>query len=345
MKELEIGKNEAGQRMDKLLTKVLNQASVGFLYKMLRKKNITLNGKKATGKELLQAGDKVQIYLSDETYEKFHQVKEYPVSLQKQNGEPTRQKTQQKTYQLTEADILYRDEQIMILNKPVGILSQKARAEDDSMNEAMLRYLLEQKIISKQQLETFRPSICNRLDRNTSGILVAGISLPGSQMLSRLLHNRTLDKYYLALVAGTVCKPMEVRAYLRKEKTGNRVIVSDKKLPDAAPIITQYTPLYTTETCTLLEVKLITGKTHQIRAHLAHIGHPVVGDTKYGNQELNREYRKRYHLQNQFLHAYRMVFPSLEAPFEAVSGMEITAPLPKERNQIIMQLWQVSMNP
>lgn len=331
MKELWIGKNEAGQRMDKLLAKVLNQASVGFLYKMLRKKNITLNDKKATGKEWLNEGDCIRIYLSDETYAKFHQTKN-SVGLQK-----TRQ------YSLTDKEILYQDEHILILNKPAGVLSQKAKPEDDSMNEAVLRYLLEQKWLSEQQLETFRPSVCNRLDRNTSGILLAGVSLAGSQMLSELLRNRTLDKYYLALVDGVMKEPMEVSAYLKKKEAGNQVLVSDTPISGAASIITQYRPLYFNDSCTLLEVKLVTGKTHQIRAHLAYLGHPILGDAKYGNPERNREYRRRYGLQNQFLHAYRMVFPKLDSPFTAVSEMEITAPLPEKEHEIIMQLWQISL--
>lgn len=332
MKELWIGKNEAGQRMDKLLAKVLNQASVGFLYKMLRKKNITLNDKKATGKEWLNEGDCIRIYLSDETYAKFHQTKN-PVGLQKA-----------KQYSLTDKEILYQDEHILILNKPAGVLSQKAKPEDDSINEAMLRYLLEQKRLSEQQLETFCPSVCNRLDRNTSGILLAGISLAGSQMLSELLRNRTLDKYYLALVDGVMKEPMEVRAYLKKKEAGNQVLVSDTPIPGGASIVTQYRPLYFNDFCTLLEVKLVTGKTHQIRAHLTYLGHPILGDAKYGKPERNREYRRWYGLQGQFLHAYRVVFPKLASPFEAVSGLEVTAPLPERKHEMLMQLWQASLN-
>lgn len=333
MKEIVVGKNEAGQRLDKLLGKVLNQAPSSFIYKMLRKKNIKLNQKKAEGKELLAVGDTVQIYLSDETYEKFHQEKK----------ERYRKENTPKESSLNANQIIYQDKNIMILNKPAGVLSQKAKAEDDSINEQMIRYLLEQGALSKEQLDTFTPSVCNRLDRNTSGIVLVGISLNGSRELSRVLRDRSLGKYYLALVSGTMMEAKEVTAYLQKNVKTNRVVVSEQKIEGSDFIETHYQPLYWNEDYTLLEVKLVTGKSHQIRAHLAHLGYPIVGDAKYGKPEVNRRFREKFGIQNQFLHAYRVVFPELEGELQGLSGNEFKAPLPMKCHKAIQAIWGVQV--
>lgn len=333
MKEITVGSNEAGQRLTKLLEKLLNQAPKGFLYKMLRKKNIKLNDKRADGGEILQSGDRIQIYLSDDTFEKFHQDR-YPEPHNLDKG-PFRAGLPS----LSADRVLYQDDHIMILNKPAGILSQKAGPEDDSINEQMIRYLLEQGSIQEGQLQTFTPSVCNRLDRNTSGILLAGISLAGSQELSRMLRDRSLEKYYLTLAAGAMTEPMQAVAYLQKDPAKNQVQVSSHPVQGSDRIETHYRPLQWNESYTLLEVKLVTGKSHQIRAHLAYLGHPVLGDARYGSREQNLEFRKRFGIQNQFLHAYRIVFPMVKGPLSDISGMEFRAPLPGKYRKALELLW------
>lgn len=337
MKEIVIGSNEAGQRLDKLMAKVLNQATASFIYKMLRKKNIKLNQKRAEGKEILRSGDQVQIYLSDETFDKFHKDKAVMEGFPK---DPVSKKNPF-LKELNPHAILYQDDHIMVLNKPAGVLSQKAKPEDDSMNEQMLRYLLGQGTISRKQLETFTPSVCNRLDRNTSGILLAGVSLMGSQELSRMLKERSLDKYYLALISGTMTESMEATAYLQKDSAANRVSITRQPGAGSMQIETHYNPLLWNEKYTLVEVKLITGKPHQIRAHLADLGHPVAGDAKYGNPAENREFRSRFGMQNQFLHAYRIVFPEITGELEYLSHREWKAPLPGRCRDALEELWGI----
>ncbi len=327
MKEITIGANEEGQRLDKLLTKILNEAPAGFIYKMLRKKNITLNGRKAEGKERLRKGDAVQLYLSDDTLAKFH--------LRRETTEGT---------VLAESGILFQDEKIMILNKPSGLLSQKSKPEDDSLNDRMIRYLLQKGILTAKQQATFQPSVCNRLDRNTSGIVLAGISLEGSRGLSAMLRQRSLKKYYLTLVLGRMTEPAAVSAYLTKDTVNNRVRISETDQNGASHIEARYVPLFTGSMYTLLEVELITGKSHQIRAHLAYLGHPVAGDAKYGKAEENRRFRMQYGIQNQFLHAYRVVFPPLTGEWENLSRAEYIAPLPQKMNQAVRELWNVDIN-
>ena len=189
MKEIQIGPNEAGQRLDKLLKKYLKEAPGSFLYKMLRKKNIVLNGKKATGSEKLAEGDSVKLFLADETIGKF-------------TGSPQSTKGQcfdeQKATDIS-FSVVYEDQDLLLLNKPEGLLSQKAKKGDISVADQVVQYLVQTGSLTSAQLETFTPSICNRLDRNTSGLIAAGKSLAGLQRMGELLQNRTLEKYYLCL--------------------------------------------------------------------------------------------------------------------------------------------------
>lgn len=314
MQQIMIKENEAGQRLDKMLAKYLNEAPKSFLYKMLRKKNITLNGKKAAGNEILSCGDEVKLFLSDETIARFSS------SLVQ--------------YTKEKLDILYEDENILLINKPAGMLSQKASDSDESVVEHLITYLLTSGQLKEQDLKTFKPSVCNRLDRNTSGMIAAGKSLAGLQELSRLFQNRTLEKYYLCLVEGDIEEPTRIRGYLKKDVKTNQVTVTAGETADASAIETEYRPLKRGEDTTLLEVHLITGKTHQIRAHLASQGHPVIGDYKYGNRRNNDRYQKAYGLKYQLLHAYRLVFPGLEGALSNLSGKEFIAPLPEEFRKI-----------
>ena len=308
MKEYIIGKNEANQRLDKYLHKLLKEASNGFLYKMLRKKNITLNGKKAEGVEKLQEGDHVKLFLSDETFLKF--AGQPPVHKDEAN-------VKLKPVSLS---VVYEDEDILIINKPQGMLSQKAKPSDVSANEYIMEYLLDTGALTGEDLRTFRPSICNRLDRNTSGLLIAGKSLRGLQEMAECLKDRSMKKYYRCIVKGTVAEKKKITGYLKKDEGSNQVQIYSKEVPDSRHIETEYTPVETFPDATLLEVHLITGRSHQIRAHLASIGHPVAGDEKYGDHNWNLTLKKKYDIHGQMLHAYRLEFPD---------GRKVTAPVPE----------------
>lgn len=210
------------------------------------------------------------------------------------------------------------------------MLSQKAARSDESLVEHLISYLIQSHALTEEDLRTFRPSICNRLDRNTSGIVAAGKSMAGLQSLSQMFHDRTIGKYYLCLTAGIIEKPSRVEGWLFKDERTNKVEILFQERPGSARIITEYRPIKSHDGVTLLEVHLITGKTHQIRAHLASVGHPLIGDHKYGASQINREYEQKYHLQSQFLHAARLQFPVCTQTLCNVSKKEFTAPLPKQ---------------
>ena len=324
MREIVIRENESGQRLDKFLAKYMALAPKSFFYKMMRKKNITLNGKKAQGKEQLKQGDMVKLFLSDETVEKF--------------------RPKQTVYARKELDILYEDRHALFVNKPAGMLSQKAKPSDQSLVEYLTAYLLESRQLTEEELRTFHPSVCNRLDRNTSGIVAAGKTLAALQTLSAMFRERSVRKYYLCLVYGVVSGEKKIRAFLTKDGRTNRVTVERKKgTPNSGADIsdgkesfieTEYRALRTDGEVTLMEVHLITGKTHQIRAHLAAEGYPIIGDYKYGNRDVNDIFRRKYGLTSQLLHSYRLCFPECEGELAELSGKEIKAPVPERFRKI-----------
>lgn len=313
MYQTTITEKEEGQRFDKYLRRLLPEAGSGFLYKMLRKKNITLNGRKADGSEKIAKGDLVALYFSDETLVKFMGrgqafAKEEAFCLDA-------------FHQLSPISVLYENAHILLADKPAGVLSQKAAGQDISLNEWLIGYLLENASFAKEPLTVFKPSVCNRLDRNTSGIVLCSKSLKGAQMLTELLKDRTLHKYYQLYVKGRVEESRLVEGYLHKDAEKNHVTIKQEAdSPDLTYIQTRYQPLRVEADKTLLEVELITGKSHQIRAHLASIGHPLLGDYKYGDRAWNDVYRRKYGIQSQMLHAYKVVFPQLQSPFEDISG-------------------------
>ncbi len=314
---------EANQRLDKFLKKLLKAAPPSFIYKMLRKKNITLNGKKAEGNEIVKEGDKVTCFISDETLVKFsesfetieEEAKEYMDAYEKL---------------CDKIKIVYEDKNVLIINKPLGILSQKADQTDISCNEWLLGYLLRKKVIDIPQLKTFKPSVCNRLDRNTSGLLVCGKTLIGSQKMSEIIKSKELGKFYRTFVKGCLDEEIHVNAYLKKDEKANKVSVSETEVKDSKKIETIFYPVKPGNNISCIEVELLSGRTHQIRAQLAKIGHPIVGDYKYGDHKFNKNMR----ISEQMLHAYRLEFPQMDPPFHMLSNRAFIASEPPNYQEL-----------
>ncbi|MDO4478333.1 MAG: RluA family pseudouridine synthase [Lachnospiraceae bacterium] len=299
MREIVIGKNEAGQRFDKFLGKYLNEAPKSFIYKMLRKKNMTLNGRKADGSERLEENDVVKLFLSDETIEGFRHTKAVA------------------PYKGLRPTVIFENSDLLILNKPAGLLSQGDKSGDPSVAAFVPAYLLESGQLTEADLQKFTPAPCNRLDRNTSGLILCGKSLAGEQYLSEVIRSRALEKYYLTIVHGVLTGEKLLTAYGRKDTKNNRLEVRDTRAEGFDELKLSYKALATSSDMTLLEVHLITGKSHQIRAQLSHIGHPVAGDSKYGGKRVATD-RQRLGLRSHLLHARRIVLPD---------GQSFTAPL------------------
>ena len=327
MKEIIITRDNAGGRLDKILTNYLNKAPKSFIYKMLRKKNIVLNDKKAAGNEIIKEGDSIKLYLADDTIAKFQGKS--PIVTKKAPDIP----------------IVFEDDNILILDKPAGLLSQKSNPSDISVNDFLLQYL-------KSDDPLFKPGISNRLDRNTSGLVLAGKNLYATRMLNDAIKNRRLQKKYLCLVKGIVEKEALIDGYLLKDEKTNQVSVQkaatneeaekkdslkEKSAEKASRILTSYLPLEKYSDATLLEVDLITGKSHQIRAHLASIGHPIIGDPKYGDAQVNAAYKRKYHVNRQLLHAYKIIFRTMEGDLSYLNGSSVTGMLPEDFQNVISQ--------
>lgn len=317
MREYQIREKEAGQTLLKFLQKYLPLAPSSFFYKMLRKKNIKYNKQKAEGKEKLQAGDTIQFYLSDETLSSFQKEVSHKTS------------SYEKAYQtLKGIQVVYENDHILILNKPFGILTQKASDQDLSLNEWLIGYLLHKGDLTESDLQTFHPSACNRLDRNTCGLVLCSKTIRGGQVLSEWIRSRDVRKFYHLFVKGTGLQKEALKGYLKKDAKTNRVSVS-RNAADGDYIETRYEPLAEYGDKTLVEVELITGKPHQIRAHMASIGHPLLGDYKYGDREFNDRYRKMLGIQSQMLCACRLEFPECKEAFSDLSSRILTIPEPE----------------
>ena len=346
MRELVISPADAEQRLDKFLLKYLRGAEKGFLFKMLRKKNITLNGHRAEGSERLGAGDVVRLFLSEETLAKMGEAKEAPEISAAAAASPA---GRNKAPAFPAVSVLYEDPHILAVNKPAGLLSQKAAPEDISLNDWLRDYLAGKSAEAESSL-TFAPGIANRLDRNTSGLVLAGKTLTGQQLLTELLRRRALEKLYLCVVSGRFSRARTSRLYWTK-RPDNTVDVSAVLVEGASLVELQARPLELFGEYSLLEVHLISGKSHQIRAQLAYLGNPILGDGKYGNAAGNRAASASFGfpLRQQLLHAWSVRFPeSLEEEetasarrkeaFDALRGRRITAPLPAQFARVLQSL-------
>lgn len=291
MKLVTVGKNDAGQRLDKFLCKTFPKLPMPRLYKAVRQKDIKVNGKRAEISTRLCEGDVVRVFVQDEFLEQTETEKQWAHEFM-QAGKDLR--------------IVYEDDNVMLLNKPAGLLVHPDKNEyGDTLIARVQRYLFEKGEFDPDDEQSFTPALVNRIDRNTAGIVIAAKTAAALRILNEKLKNREIEKYYQCLVFGKMPKKADtLTGYLEKNSDQNRVYITDKKTPDARTIVTAYKVLSEQNGISLLEVHLLTGRTHQIRAHFASIGHPLLGDGKYGKNEQN----KKVGMTKQALCAYRLKF-------------------------------------
>ena len=288
MKEFIITKNDAGQRVDKFITKSVPLLPKSLMYKYIRLKRIKLNGKKTDIAVRLCENDVLQLYINDEFFEK----------------------TDEK-YSFLKAgkslDIIYEDENVMLLDKKVGLLSHPDETEYvDTLITRVQRYLYEKGEYDPKNEAYFAPALVNRIDRNTGGIVIAAKNAASLRILNEKLKNREIKKFYLCVLIGKPPKKSDtITAYAVKDEKKNKVTVFDNPVPGGKTMVTKYNVIKSENGLSLAEVDLLTGRTHQIRAHLAHIGTPLLGDGKYGTNELNARFGG---YKKQFLYSYKTVF-------------------------------------
>ncbi len=354
MISVSVSADDAGQRMDKYLAKYLDRAPRSFIYRSLRKKNISLNGKKADGSEILREGDEIRLFFSDDTFGTLRSAgasgKAALASLKGAGSIPATGFMNEAARLSAYCGIVYEDDQVIIADKHAGILSQKAAADDVSINEILLGYTRAQQAAKGERFsDAFTPSVCNRLDRNTSGLVCFAKTYGAAREWNRLFRDRDMKKYYLAVVRGSISDPGHAAGWLLKDQKTNRVVVMDEAAEGASRIETAWEPvlsgslpqvlpdvsdggdLRVPDGYTLLRVELITGRSHQIRAHFRHLGHPLAGDPKYADPVETVRLRKQFGIRRQLLHAYELILPDeLHPPLEHLQGRRFTAPLPAD---------------
>lgn len=288
MKKISVNKNDAGNRLDKFINKCFPNIPYSLLYKYIRKKRIKVNGKKEEISYRLKENDVLELYINDELLEKSNKSSDFKAASE-------------------DIEILYEDDNIMIINKKAGLI---VHPDDDIKVDCLVNriksYLFKKGEFNPENENSFAPALVNRIDRNTSGIVIAAKNAESLRILNLKMKERELHKKYICILCGTLKKDSEIlKAFLDKNSSENKVYISDKmKNKNYKTILTKYSVIDKSKKFTLAEIELLTGRTHQIRAHMAYLGYPLLGDGKYGVNRINREMGYKY----QALCAYKLKF-------------------------------------
>lgn len=305
MRIIQIQTNDAGQRLDKFLQKLMPSMPKSMLYKLIRKKDIRLNGKRCQGAELLAPGDEVRIFAKEEFFAAPQKKVQY--TFLNATGTP---------------QIVYEDPQIIVAYKPSGMYAHGGENGAVSLLDEIQKYLYDKGRYQPEQEQTFAPALCNRIDRNTEGLVIATCTAEALRCMNAAIRDRLVQKHYLAVTAAPLPKQEDTcTAWLKRDERTRRVTVTDEPIDSSKRIVTQYKVLAQNGRIQLVDIGLLTGRTHQIRAHLAHLGAPLLGDPKYGGEDAREE--------NQCLCAHALTFTGLsETALSKLDGLTVKAPLP-----------------
>lgn len=321
MRELIIGENEGGQRLDRFIKKYLDEAPLGFIYRMIRKKNITVNDKKVKPESMIEAGDVVKLFLAEETIEKFISQEENRASEGK-------------------LDVVAEDDHLIFLNKPANLLTHGIKSREgfeDNMVDRMIHYLIDRGDYNPRVERTFRPALANRLDRNTTGILLGAKTYEALKLVNEAMREDRVTRIYLALVKGRA-RAMEDKAYMVRNERKNKTKIVEKPMEDAKLMKTKMEPIASDGHISLVAVELFTGRTHQIRSQLRAWGYPLLGDPKYGDPRFNQLVSREYGIKRQMLHAESISLDGLEGDLAVWNKQTITCPPPRDMQEMMKLL-------
>lgn len=290
MIEIVITKNDANQRFDRFLRKYFENAPLSVIQKNIRKKNFKINDKRAKADTYVYENDRIKMYISDDNYNKW---------LTRTDFKPTD----------FDLDIVFEDKNIIIMDKESGLLTHSSSKADYGNNlvDNMLSYLYKTKQVDKS-VKTFNPAVVNRLDRNTAGLVIGAKNANALRSLNKAIRENEIEKYYLTIVKGEITDDFTVDTTISKNENKNKI----KSSKDGSRIITHFKSIATNGKYTLLECKLITGKTHQIRFSLGKNNTPIIGDRKYGDKKTNKILNDKFKINNQVLLAYKLKFNNIE---------------------------------
>ncbi|MEQ8154535.1 MAG: RluA family pseudouridine synthase [Clostridiaceae bacterium] len=321
--KIEIGSNEAGQRLDKFVRKLLKDVPLSAIFKALRKGDIKVNGRKQKEKYSLEIGDVVEI--------KYIQSDQSNKKLNFKRVDPSGMK------------ITYEDDNMLLVEKWPGVLVHSDKKNGEAtLNDYVLSYLNEKGDYMPEKEVTFTPAPCNRLDRNTSGIVFFGKNFESLKILNELIRDRKVKKYYTALVRGRIKDGIH-QAYISKDEENNISKIYDKQGPGTKEISMEVTTIQSNGAFSLIEIELITGRSHQLRAHLAHLGNPIIGDSKYGDKKINAFFNNKFGLDYQFLYAYKVIFKEVPEKFSYLKNKTIAETLPPMFKKIKTDVFKFSI--
>lgn len=329
MIEILIGREQEQQRLDRYLKKYLPKASLSHIYKMIRK-DVKVNGKRAKPEYVLALGDVLRIYAGQEVLDSFGEERKLPKAKR-------------------QFAVVYEDDHLLAVNKPRGLLTHGDQFEKkNTLVNQVIDYLVAKGDYAFSRSNTFIPAPVNRLDRNTSGIVLFGKNNGALRLLNRMIKEKTcIRKFYLAIGAGALEAPAVLRSAMVKDEKRNRIhlreVSGNSGISDGNDegkyMETILRPLAVKDGFSLVEAELVTGRTHQIRAHMASKGLPIIGDGKYGDPGCNERIKERFGLSSQFLHAYRVEFGACPAPLDYLEGKVLTAPLSDLFSRIKLEIF------
>ena len=320
MVNVTITKNDGGQRLDRFMKKYLKNAPLSLIYRLIRK-DVKVNGKRSHIEAELAEGDVLSIYITDEEFEAL-------------KGEKNKAETAKKQF-----NIIYEDDNILVADKPFGLLTHGDGREKKKTLVNQVRGYLESSGAYSEDEKVFRIASANRLDRNTTGLVVFGKTAAAQKALNQGFSDKdALEKYYITIASGIIEEEMIITRDLLKDEVRNMSFVTEENAEEGRSAETIVTPLKTGNGFTLAQVRLMTGRTHQVRAHLAWAGFPLIGDAKYGDAKVNRKIKRETGVTTQLLHAYRLVFADMREPLSYLNGKAVEAEMPARFKETVEKI-------
>lgn len=320
MKEIVITANEAGQRLDRFLRKYLVNMSLSGIYKAIRKKDIKINGAKSSEKYVLNQGDVIQFYFDFDEVKKEKKLDFLSIAY--------------------DFKVAYEDENILVVEKKADVLVHPDEGKGVTLTDQVLSFLYDKGLYNPGEEMTFSPSPCNRLDRNTEGLVIFAKNYDALKAVNEAIRDGGVEKHYTTMVSGRIADNT-YRAYILKDIQTNRVSIHENSVKGAKEIVTKVSNIDSIGQFSVIDIDLITGRSHQIRAHLSWLGNPIVGDPKYGDKKTNAFFKERYNLENQFLVAHKLIFRRCPESIKYLEGKTITMALPQLFKKIHKDLFKI----